>query len=67
MTEDTARRIANATLGAAAIGAVYLVLSRPALRRLAWTLALTGLTGTVPAWFTQEVRRAWADSARQGP
>lgn len=65
MTEDTARRVANTVMGVAAIGAAYVVLSRPALRRLAWTLALTVLTGTLPAWFTGEVRRGWADSGRR--
>jgi len=65
MTDDTARKVANTIMGVAAIGGAYLVLSRPALRRLAWTLALTALTGTVPAWFNQEVRRAWADSGRR--
>ncbi len=64
MTEDTARKVANTMMGAAAIGAAYVVLSRPSLRRLAWTLALTALTGTVPAWFNQEVVRAWAASGR---
>ncbi len=67
MTEDTARNVANTVMGVAAIGAAYVVLSRPALRRLAWRLALTALTGTLPAWFGREIRRAWAESARPVP
>lgn len=65
MTDDTARRVANTAMGLAAVGAAYVVLSRPPLRRLAWTLALTALTGALPAWFNYEVRQAWADSGRR--
>ena len=31
---------------------------------VAVALALTALTGTLPAWLNQEVRHAWAQSAR---
>jgi hypothetical protein len=65
MTEDTARRVANGVMGLAAVGAACVVLSRPRLRRLAWQIALTALTGTLPVWLSREVRHAWADSARQ--
>lgn len=64
MTDDTARRVANTVMGLAAVGAAYVVLSRPPLRRMAWRLALTALTGTLPAWVNHEVRHAWAESAR---
>ena len=67
MTEETARNVANTLMGVAAIGAAYVVLSRPALRRLAWRLALTALTGTLPAWLGGEIRRAWAESGRPVP
>lgn len=65
MTEDTARKVANVTLGLAVAGAAYFVLRNPPLRRLAWRLAVVSLTGTLPAWLNQEVRHAWAESARQ--
>jgi hypothetical protein len=65
MTDDTARKVANAAIGLAALGAAYVILSRPPLRRLAFRLALTALTGTLPGWLNQEVRQAWADSGRQ--
>lgn len=65
MTDDTARKVANAAMGLAALGAAYVILSRPPLRRLAFGLALTALTGTLPGWLHQEVRQAWADSGRQ--
>lgn len=67
MTEDTTRTVANAVMSLAVIGAAYLIVSRPPLRRLAWRLALTGLTVTLPSWLNQEVRQAWADSGRQMP
>lgn len=65
MTDDTARKVANTAMGLAAIGAAYVVLSRPPLRRLAWRLALTALTGTVPIWLNHEVTQAWADSGHR--
>ena len=65
MTDETARKVANTAMGLAVIGAAYVVLSRPPLRRLAWRLALVALTGTFPAWLNHEVRQAWADSGRQ--
>lgn len=65
MTDDTARKVANAAMGLAALGAAYVILSRPPLRRLALRLALTALTGALPGWLNQEVRQAWAHSGRQ--
>jgi hypothetical protein len=64
MTEESARKVANVILGAAAVGAVYLVVTNPALRRLAWRLARTALTGTLPAWLGKEVHQAWVESGR---
>ena len=65
MTEDAARKVANVLLGAAAVAAAYYVLRTPALRRAAWRVAVTTMTGTVPVWLGNEVRRAWADSGRR--
>jgi hypothetical protein len=64
MTEESARRVANVVLGAAALGVTYVVVTTPPLRRLAWRLALVALTGAVPAWLRQEVQQAWAETAR---
>jgi hypothetical protein len=65
MTEDAARKVANVLLGAVAVAAAYCVLRTPTLRRAAWRLAVTSITGTIPVWFGNEVRRAWADSGRR--
>ena len=64
MTEESARKIANVVLGAAAIGAACVILTNPPARRLAWRLALTALTGSVPMWLRNEVRQAWIESGR---
>ncbi|HXW08827.1 MAG TPA: hypothetical protein VD833_26590 [Vicinamibacterales bacterium] len=65
MTDDAARRVANVLLGAAALGAAYVVLRTPVLRRAAWRLAVTTVTSTIPLWLGSEVRRAWAESGRR--
>ncbi len=67
MTDDNARRAANAILAAAVIGAAYYVVRVPPLRRTAWRLLMTAATGFVPAWLGVEVRRAWAESAAARP
>jgi hypothetical protein len=67
MTEGQARTTANIVLGIAAAGAAYYILRTPQLRRTAFQLAGAALTGTVPAWLSAEVKRAWAESNRQGP
>ena len=65
MTEDRAEQVANVLLAAAAVGAGLIVLRTPPLRRLAWRLAVTAVTGTLPAWIGREVRHAWAESGRR--
>jgi hypothetical protein len=64
MTEDAARKTANVLMGAAAIGVAYYVLRTPPLRRLAWRLATTALTISLPTWLGNEVREAWVESKR---
>lgn len=64
MTEESARTVANVILGAAALGAIYVVVTNPPLRRLAWRLARTALTGSLPTWLGHEVRQAWVESRR---
>lgn len=66
MTEETAGKVANTLIGAAAVGVAYYVLRQPHLRRVAWRLAVTALTATAPKWLGGEVRRAWTESGR-GP
>jgi hypothetical protein len=65
MTEQTAKTIANVVLGAAALGAAYVVVKTPQLRRLAIGLVAAALTGPVPAWLSRELQHAWADSGRR--
>ena len=65
LDEDRARTVANVMIGAAALGAAVIVLRTPALRRLAFGLARTALTVTIPAWLSHEVQQAWSDSAHR--
>lgn len=65
MTEQTAQKVANVALGAAALGAAYLVARTPRLRRMAIGLAMTALTGTIPTWLAREAQHAWAASGRR--
>ena len=62
MTHAHAEKAANLLIGAAIAGAACYVLKTPSLRRVAWRLAVTGLTGTVPAWFRQEIEQGWRES-----
>jgi uncharacterized membrane protein len=63
MTHANAEKIANVLIGAALAGAAFYVLKTPPLRRLAWRLTLAAVTGTIPAWLTQEIRNGWEASA----
>ena len=65
MTDETARRVANVILGAAALGAAFYIARTPPLRRAAWRLAVAAVTGSIPAWFAREVRDAWAESGQR--
>jgi hypothetical protein len=65
MTEEAARKTANVILGAAAVAAAIYVVRTPRRRRLAWRLAVTALTGSIPAWFGEEITHAWAAAGRQ--
>jgi hypothetical protein len=64
MTEQQARKTANAVLAVAAIGAAIYILKTPSLRRMAWNLTKLALTSQVPGWLAHETRTAWRDSAR---
>lgn len=67
MTEKTATQVANVVLGAAALGAAYVIFKTPRLRRFALGLAMTGLSSTLPVWLAREVQQAWGDSATHRP
>jgi hypothetical protein len=62
MTEKTAEQVASVLLSAAAIGAAYVILKTPALRRFVFGLAVTAMSGAVPAWFGRELQHAWVES-----
>jgi hypothetical protein len=67
MTDDQARRAANIILALAGAGAAIYILKTPPLRRAAWRLAGTLVTGPLAAWFTSELQRAWSESAAAAP
>jgi len=62
MTEDNARKVANTMLTAAAVGVAIVILRTPSLRRLAVGLAVSAVTGSIPAWLSRELQSAWVDS-----
>ena len=64
MTQANAEKVANVFIGAAVVGVAYYVIRTPQLRRVAWRLTVAALTGTIPAWLTQEIRNGWEASAR---
>ena len=65
MTQSSAEKFATVVLGVAAAGAVYYVLKTPPLRRAAWRLSLAALTGTIPAWVSQEIKASWEASGQR--
>ena len=65
MTAKTARTVANVVLGASALGAAYVIVRTPPLRRLAVGLAVSALTGAIPVWLTREAQHAWVQSRRR--
>jgi uncharacterized protein (DUF2236 family) len=66
MTNEQANRVANALIAAAAVGVTVVVMRSPTLRRLAWRLAVTAVTGALPAWIGREVRLGWVESGQRG-
>jgi hypothetical protein len=59
MREETARTVANVVVGAAALGAVVVILRVPTLRRLAFGLARTAVVTGIPAW----LMGAWTETS----
>jgi len=64
-TSPAARTFANVVLVSAAVGAAYLVLTRPALRRVAYGLLRAWLGAGIPAYLASEIGRAWVESSRR--
>ncbi len=67
MTDGTAEKLANVVVGVAVAGAALYVLRSPSLRRMAVRLAMVTVTGTIPAWFRQEIAESWRASAATRP
>jgi hypothetical protein len=65
MTPANTEKAANVIIAIAAVGAAVVVLRTPSLRRLAWNLARTAVTASLPAWFGREIHQAWVDSGRR--
>lgn len=65
MTAATTEKAANVIVAVAAVGAAIMVIRTPALRRLAWNLARTAVTVSVPGWFGREIQQAWVASGRR--
>jgi hypothetical protein len=63
MTERHAEKIANFVIGAAVLGAAVYVLRTPALRRVVWGAARSGLIAGLPSWLMAETRHGWAGTA----
>jgi hypothetical protein len=65
MTQSSAEKVATVVIAVAAAGAAYYVLRTPQLRRAAWRLGLAALTGTIPAWVSQEIKNSWEASGQR--
>ncbi len=52
--------IANAVIGAAVLGAAWLVLRSPVARRLAWGGVRLAVTTWLPAYVGSQVSEAWS-------
>ena len=64
MTDANARTAANVVLVSAGIAAAYVILTRPPLRRLAFTALNLWLGASVPAFLVNQAREAWVESGR---
>jgi hypothetical protein len=64
MTDENARTAANLVLVSAGIAAVYVIATRPPLRRLAFTALRYWLGASVPVYLMNQAREAWAESGR---
>jgi hypothetical protein len=64
MTRESARTVANVVLASAGVAAVYVVLTTPPLRRLAFRGVRLWLGASIPAYLFGQLQRAWVESAR---
>lgn len=64
MSPSTARTVANLLVAAAVAGGAWVLLRHPARRRRAGRMLKLAVTTWVPAYLTNEVRRAWEESGR---
>jgi len=64
-TSTTARTLANVVLVSAGVTAAYFVVTRPRLRRIAFTAVRAWLGAGIPAYLAAEIGRAWVESARR--
>ncbi|HSL20853.1 MAG TPA: hypothetical protein VK886_04915 [Vicinamibacterales bacterium] len=65
MNEQTATRVANVVMIAAAGAAAWVVLRDPRRRRGAARLLKALAAGPLPAWFVRELRTAWEESGQR--
>ncbi len=65
MTDQNARTAANVVLVSAGVAAAYLVLTRPPLRRLAFTAVRIWLGASLPAFLLTQAREAWVESGHR--
>ena len=65
MTQSSADKVATVVVGVVAAGAAYYVLRTPRLRRAVWRLGVAALTGTIPAWVSQEIKASWEASGQR--
>ncbi len=67
MTDSTARTVANGIVVTAGLAAAYLLVTKPPLRRLAFTALRIWLGASVPVYLANEVRNAWVEAGRPAP
>ena len=64
MTDAAARSAANVVLVTAGAAAAYVLLTKPALRRLVFGAVRLWLGAGVPMYLANEARLAWVESGR---
>jgi hypothetical protein len=64
MTDASARTAANVVLVAAGAAAVYVVLTKPPLRRMAFLAVRYWLGASIPVFLLTQAREAWVESGR---
>jgi len=62
MRTPSARTVANVVLATAALGAAYMAVTTPPLRRLALRASRVWLGASLPVYLLTEIRQAWVES-----